>query len=59
MKKGDLVWIYEDPFTKERPEGEARLVRLISRHRFNQSYWKVRFLRDKSVVDRMIIEDEK
>lgn len=57
LKKGDKVWIYEDPFTKTKPEGEARLIKLISTHRFNQSFWLVYFFRDKSKVARMIVED--
>jgi hypothetical protein len=58
MKKGDMVWIYEDPFTKQIPEGEARLIRLLSAHKYNQSFWLVHFTRDNSKVARMIVEDE-
>jgi hypothetical protein len=58
LKKGDLVWIYEDPWTKTKPEGEARLIKLISSHNYNQTYWMVRFLRDNLKVARLIIEDE-
>jgi hypothetical protein len=27
MKKNDVVMIYEDPFTRLKPEGQARLVK--------------------------------
>ena len=57
LKKGDLVWIYKDPYLQSKPEGEARLIKLISDHGPKKSYWTVRFSRDKSVVDRLIIED--
>ncbi len=26
MKKGDIVMIYEDPITKKKPEGEAKIL---------------------------------
>ena len=57
LKKGDLVWIYRDPFFQTKPEGEARLIKLISTHGCRGMFWKVRFLRDKSVVNRLIVED--
>jgi hypothetical protein len=30
MKRGDVVTIYEDPFTRQKVEGEAKLVRSLN-----------------------------
>jgi len=30
VKKGDIVTIYEDPWTEQKPEGEARIIRNLS-----------------------------
>ena len=57
MKKGDIVKIYEDPITKEKPEGQAKLINRISRSgnkvaRFET--WEVKFLSDGYITERTI-----
>lgn len=45
MKRGDIVPIYEDPYTKQKPEGKARLISLAHKDpEFER--WYVRFLED-------------
>ena len=43
MKKGDIVTIYKDPITKQKPEGKARLVKFVSRFE-DEEHWMVSFL---------------
>lgn len=43
MKKGDIVTIYENPLTKEKPEGRAKLVKKICDD-VDMEYWQVQFL---------------
>ena len=54
-KKGAIVMIYEDPYTRERLEGQAILIRQITPARFtgDAEYWVVRF-DDVSSVRRFI-----
>ena len=56
MKKGDVVMIYEDPRTKEKPEGKAKLIiRLVkARNKYDLEYWKVKFLSDRTIVNRHV-----
>ena len=60
MKKGDVVTIYEDPFTKKKIEGEARLVRsLNTMSDENLELWEVHFTGDSPghYVERVIFMD--
>ena len=59
MKKGDIVMIYEDPITKQKPEGKARLLELLFDVAFEQEFWRVIFLKDHFVADRWINKDQK
>jgi hypothetical protein len=53
MKKGDIVTIYEDPITQEKPEGEAQLI--VKENVSDElQYWKVKFLDDGFVCERWI-----
>lgn len=54
LTAGDVVTIYADPYTREREEGEAKLIRL-SRREDDGERWRVRFLSDGFVVDRFIL----
>ena len=55
--KGKTVKIYQDPFTKEKLEGEAVLVRPIHIDpEFEE--WEVRFVGDSSNVDRTILPND-
>lgn len=58
MKQGDVVMIYEDPITKQQPEGKARLREKLA-HNSNREYWVVRFVGDGSVVGRWIKKEVK
>lgn len=53
MKKGDVVMVYHDPVTEQKPDGKAELLKLL----FVQGeleYWKVQFLDDGMVTPRFI-----
>lgn len=53
MQKGDEIIIWEDPITKTKPEGMARLIKLTYRdpdELFER--WIVHFLSDESLDDR-------
>ena len=43
MTPGDRVMIYEDPITKLRPEGRARLIEKFLEVP-GEEFWKVRFM---------------
>jgi len=45
LKRGMVVTIYEDPVTRKRPEGKARLVRLVQ-PLHDGAIWHVQFLGD-------------
>ena len=57
MKKGETVNIYEDPHTKERIEGKAKLLERIKVPRFkgDTETWKVKFLSDGFICNRFIL----
>lgn len=42
MEKGQIVTIYEDPITRKKPEGNAKLLALEKDDPIMQ-YWRVRF----------------
>jgi len=61
LKKGDKVVIFEDPMTREKPEGNARLVLFMSRDTFmlkgelhNLEDWMVRFPPERHQYQRRI-----
>jgi len=61
MEKGDVVKIYEDPITKTKVEGNAKLLKLINKNiqgiqgiQNGLEYWKVKFLSDEFVGYRFI-----
>jgi len=59
MKKGDVVMIYEDPVTEQKPEGPSELLKLISSdgqldENSRLEIWKVKFLDDGIVTERSI-----
>ena len=53
MKKGDKVMIYLDPFTREKPEGVARIAK-IEYQRENETHALVVFDGDKEKYFRII-----
>ena len=61
MIKGQIVMVYEDPNTKTKEEGKARLLGLICEEASNDNleYWKVRFLSDGFICDRFINKERK
>lgn len=54
MKKGDLVQIYQDPKTQQKPEGEAKLVKRVPCYDEGLERWEVRFPGDGGAVTRVI-----
>ena len=58
MKKGDVVQIYEDPITKQKPEGQAELIKRLA-YGENKlpkiERWEVKFLHDGYETERNII----
>jgi len=56
MHKGDIVTIYQDPATCQKPAGQARLLE----HARNEEpepmfeYWYVKFLDDQTTAFRLI-----
>lgn len=47
MKRGDIVTIYEDPITCQKPEAKAKLVMKHFDMNDNCEYWTVKFIDDK------------
>lgn len=56
MQKNDIVTVYEDPITKKKPEGKAKLLRCLQAKGWQDKlqYWKVRFLSDGFETGRMV-----
>jgi hypothetical protein len=54
FKKGQTVMVYEDPYTRAKPEGKARLLGFHGATYHPLEYWSVRFLSDGFVTDRWI-----
>lgn len=59
LKKGDIVMIYKDPYGRTMPEGEAKLIKRLAKHKFAQAYWKVKFMKNGLEADRFIVPDKK
>lgn len=57
-KAGDKVTIYEDPFSQEKPEGEATLFARESIGMDGEEQWLVKFHGDFELVSRCIYEKE-
>jgi len=53
MKKGDIVMVYENPITQEKPEGEAELVQRLVGYGILE-HWEVKFLATGEVTTRNI-----
>jgi hypothetical protein len=52
MKRGDRVMIYEDPITKQHPEGPAVLIKKL-----NREYWKVALINEPDrTYERKVVE---
>jgi hypothetical protein len=56
MKKGDIIEIYQDPWTKKKIEGKAKLVKrfIEARQKNELEYWEVEFLSDGAIVNRWV-----
>lgn len=58
MKTGQIVEIYNDPITRQKPQGKAKLlIKLIDTHNDWLKYWRVKFLSDNFIADRFIYEN--
>lgn len=60
MKQGDIVTIYEDPFTRKKPEGKAKLLALLeaAKRPRDLQRWTVKFISDGFVAKRFIQKDK-
>ena len=62
MRKGDVVKIYQDPLTKQQPEGEAKLIKRLG-YGENKlpkvERWEVKFLSDGYITERTIMKEVK
>jgi len=61
MRKGDIVQIYGDPITKQKPEGQAKLIKHIYYGENNLAKierWKVKFLHDGYETERNLTKQE-
>lgn len=57
-RTGEKVVVYEDPYTKQKPEGEA-ILRELYRENGLESYWRVEFINEPGVYyERTIIFQE-
>jgi len=59
MKKGDIVMVYQDSVTEQKPEGKAELLKLLSLDgQLDENSiletWKVKFIDDGMVTTRSI-----
>ncbi len=52
MKLGDIVTIYENPLTHDRPEGEAKLIKHLREDKgiANYNFWEVEFIKEPGVT---------
>ena len=55
IKPGTVVTIYQDPTTQSKPEGRARLYKLLI-DGYDQQLWRVRFDEDNQYVERWILK---
>jgi hypothetical protein len=46
LKKGDIVEVYEDPITREKLEGKARLHEFHFTTNDGLEYWEIEFLNE-------------
>lgn len=46
MNKNDIVTIYHDIFTKQKPEGKAKIVAILSNHKSGMMKLTVEFIRE-------------
>jgi rubrerythrin len=54
LKPGDVVMIYEDPVTKAKPEGRAKLLKLIRTEEEDMQFWQVEFIEGGEKVERWV-----
>lgn len=57
-KAGDIVTIYEDPLTEQKPEGKAKLVQKVNEDELGLERWLVEFVEDGSQLYRWIKKEE-
>ena len=55
-KQGDIVTIFEDPLTRQKPEGDVKLInkQIAAKRKGDPEYWRVKFLEDGFVCDRFV-----
>ncbi len=52
LKKGKYIIVFEDPYTANKVEGRARLVRFWKRIDWEGEYWYVRFVNAKNIGEK-------
>lgn len=60
MERGDVVTVYEDPITKKKEEGEAKLIERLGDTEYNagNELWIVKFLSDGFICERLVSGQE-
>lgn len=56
MTPGETVTIFEDPFTREKREGQAMLVSKESTGPDGEEQWLVRFIGETEIHSRLIYD---
>jgi len=58
-RKGDTIMVYEDPFTREKEEGEAKITKILDTRfdgPFRETYCMVLFHGEEEDFHRLIVE---
>ena len=58
MKRGDQIDIFEDPYTRTKREGTAKLIRRIDTDVDGSEWWEVRFPPEMDTYRRRIVPPE-
>jgi len=59
MKTGQLIKVFDDPFTKQKYEGTARLVKKIGpEHGTTAERWQVKFIGEQETYPRTVWPDD-
>lgn len=53
-KKGEIITIFEDPLTQQKPEGKAELITKTPNYDNELENWMVKFTGEKYMVYRWI-----
>ena len=64
MKKGDIITVYEDPVEETKPEGEAKILKVLGGplgtiNNSKMYFCEIQFLADGYKTERKILEVKK